>query len=216
MSAPIRVFIGTDETQRVPCAVLKHSITSRTQALVEFHELDGHYADIPKQYTGFSFNRWAIPMLCGYEGRAIYLDADIVCLCDIAELFNLPMHNYTHLCRPVQTGGYYTSVMLMDCGRLQHWDFNNWAKLADNRDTYKKTMWALPGGLSTAGIGALEPHWNSMDQSGRFDVPASVAKFFHYTVVPNQPWKKAGHPDEGVWRQAAIRATEAGAYHAVK
>lgn len=38
-------------------------------------------------FTGF---RWAIPELCGFKGRAIYLDADVFVLCDLAELWEHP------------------------------------------------------------------------------------------------------------------------------
>lgn len=38
-------------------------------------------------FTGF---RWAIPELCGFKGRAIYLDADVIVLCDLAELWTHP------------------------------------------------------------------------------------------------------------------------------
>lgn len=38
--------------------------------------------------TSFSGLRWAVPALCGYEGRAIYCDSDFIFLADIAELWN--------------------------------------------------------------------------------------------------------------------------------
>ena len=40
--------------------------------------------------TPFSGLRWAIPELCGFEGRAIYFDADVVVLSDLAELWQHP------------------------------------------------------------------------------------------------------------------------------
>ena len=38
--------------------------------------------------TPFSFQRFLIPELCGYSGKAIYLDADMQVFRDIRELWN--------------------------------------------------------------------------------------------------------------------------------
>ncbi|OVZ62824.1 glycosyl transferase [Pigmentiphaga sp. NML080357] len=40
--------------------------------------------------TPFSGFRWGVPAFCGYEGRAIYMDTDMLVLCDLAELWRLP------------------------------------------------------------------------------------------------------------------------------
>jgi hypothetical protein len=36
--------------------------------------------------TPFSGFRWAIPEVCGFEGRAIYCDSDVIFMADVAEL----------------------------------------------------------------------------------------------------------------------------------
>lgn len=41
--------------------------------------------------TPFSGFRWAVPALCGFQGRAIYMDSDVIARADIAELWNQPM-----------------------------------------------------------------------------------------------------------------------------
>ena len=123
MTEPIRVFIGTDDSQNVPTAVLQHSILSLIASSVEFHELRDLQTGLEEHfYTGFSFYRWGIPSSCGFKGRALYLDVDIVVLCDIRELWELPFGEYSHLCRRrprfrlrrfrvTRLGGAYTSVM---------------------------------------------------------------------------------------------------------
>lgn len=40
--------------------------------------------------TPFSGFRWAVPARCDYQGCAIYMDADMLVLCDIAELWRTP------------------------------------------------------------------------------------------------------------------------------
>lgn len=44
------------------------------------------------QSTEFSFSRFLVPWLCGYEGKALFLDGDILCRTDIAPLFDREMH----------------------------------------------------------------------------------------------------------------------------
>ena len=218
-SQPIRIFIGTDETQTVPTAVLRHSVLSRTPAEVDIRELQDLRTGLKDRfYTGFSFYRWAIPSQCEYAGRAIYLDADIVVLSDIRELWELSMEGHSHLCRPrpgfrfrrfrfQRLGGAYASVMLIDCSRCRHWDFTAWCERVSNDPLfYKQAMWCLPGGPTTMGRGNLPPEFNDLDH-----FEAGRTKIIHYTKLLKQPWKKTGHPHERVFRQALHNAYKAGA-----
>ncbi len=41
--------------------------------------------------TPFSAFRWGIPAYCNFEGRALYLDADIMFMSDVAEMWNHPI-----------------------------------------------------------------------------------------------------------------------------
>lgn len=101
MSDVIRVSIGTDPTQALPCAVLKSSILLRASRPVEFteswtaengwHPLMTRDASLKGKGTAFSWWRWLVPEVYGNEGRAIYQDVDQVCMCDIGELFDWPL-----------------------------------------------------------------------------------------------------------------------------
>jgi hypothetical protein len=206
----IRVFIGTDDTQAIATAVLRHSISSRTDAIVEFHELRDLNTGIEHHfYTGFSFYRWAIPSFSNFAGRAIYLDADIVVLTDIAELWTQKMDDYSHRCRscvPPDVGA-YSSVMLIDCAEARNWDFERWCAAASrDRSFYRGVMWCLPGFATSERRGDLPSCFNDLDS---YD--AGRTKLIHYTDLPNQPWKKAGHPHEEIFREAARAAYRAGA-----
>jgi lipopolysaccharide biosynthesis glycosyltransferase len=63
---------------------------------------------------GYSFSgfRWAIPESCNFEGRAIYMDADVIVLCDIAELWSHPMQDDAIV---IAKGG-KSSARLCTCG----------------------------------------------------------------------------------------------------
>jgi Glycosyl transferase family 8 len=187
----IKVFIGTDPSQWLPTEVLKWSILSRSKEKYEFQELK----DIPlklrlKMYTGFSFYRFYIPEACHYEGRAIYLDADIIVLTDLQEFVHLDFKGKNVLARPdPEHQASFTSVMLMDCDKLKHWKIREWVTLINSKfASYVGIMTGSPEGLNHRDFGPLEPYWNHLDH---WD---PTTKILHYTNVPTQPWKKGGHP----------------------
>lgn len=192
MTVPVKVFVGTEPKQWLASEVLRYSILRRTKATVDIQELKylPIQLNIP-MYTGFSIYRYSIPELCNYQGKAIYLDADIVVVSDILDLWNL--QGKAALSRSMHPGeplaGRYTSVMLLDCAKLTHWNLNEWVKqINQDHSLYGKTMQALPGGLGTPDFGDLPENFNHLDH---FD---ETTKIIHYTHVPSQPWKGPGHP----------------------
>ena len=96
-------------------------------------------------FTGFSFYRFAIPEMCHYEGRALYLDADILVLSDLEELIRKDMLGKGALARPAPPISWYTSVMLLDCSKLKSWKVQDWVTMI-NADiaSYKGTMTGDP------------------------------------------------------------------------
>ena len=65
-------------------------------------------------FTGF---RWALPAVCGYEGRAIYTDVDFFFLDDLAKLWTQDIPN-VGLVRKT-TGKLTTSCILFDCAKAK-------------------------------------------------------------------------------------------------
>jgi SAM-dependent methyltransferase len=206
-SGAIRVFVGTEEAQEVPAAVLRHSLRSRASAPVEFHDLRGLATGMEGTfYTGFSFYRWAIPSLCGFAGDALYVDADVVVLGDVADLLAIPMEDHTHLCRPrPERDEWFTSVMRLDCARLSHWRFAEWVERAKaDPEFYRTTMWCARGGPTREGVGPLPVEWNHLDEH-----VAGRSQAVHFTKVRDQPWKRPGHPHERVFLDALRAALDA-------
>ena len=95
----IRVFIGYDPAETIAFHVLAHSILRhasmpvsiaglRLQQLPMWRERD------ELQSTEFAFSRFLVPYLCQYQGRAIFMDCDMLARADIVELWaSLP---HTH------------------------------------------------------------------------------------------------------------------------
>jgi hypothetical protein len=219
----LRIFVGTDETQIVAHRVLEYSIRKSASVPVEVTPMLGLEHRMPRRpedrpRTGFSFNRFMIPELCGYRGRALYLDADMLVLGDVAELADMPFGP----CKVLRTdpeaptdewgryGTTYTdagaAVMLLDCERLP-WKIDDIvAGLDEGRYTYEALM-SLEALIDPDDVvSAIPPEWNALEryESGR-------TKLLHYTVVPSQPWKNDDNPLGEFWMQWYREGVENGA-----
>ena len=157
-------------------------------------------------YTGFSFFRYHIPELCQYVGKAIYLDADMVCLSDISALYEMDMQGKGVLSKIKDQTSYYTSCMVLDAEKLKHWKIKEWALLINaGLTSYTGIMSGDPTGINHDDFGPLDSLWNSFD---RFD---ERTKLIHYTTVPTQPWKRPGHPYREPFMKELKSALETGA-----
>src|SRR5690606_5491336 len=93
-TSPIRIFCGADRSQQLPFKVLAASIRRHASRPVEIRTIDNSLAPPVSDprfapYTEFSFARFAIPALCGHQGRALYMDSDMLVFADIAPLFDI-------------------------------------------------------------------------------------------------------------------------------
>jgi lipopolysaccharide biosynthesis glycosyltransferase len=101
----IRIFIGFDPRETVAWHVLCHSILARSSRPVSFVPLAlEHLRDCfrrerdPLQSTDFSFTRFLVPHLSGFEGWSLFMDCDMLVRADIAELWDLRDDRYTVMC----------------------------------------------------------------------------------------------------------------------
>jgi len=84
----LRVFIGYDPRQPIAYNVLQHSIIRHASRPVSITPLVLAQLPIKRRgLTEFTYSRFLVPWLCGYEGYALFLDADMVVKGDIAEVF---------------------------------------------------------------------------------------------------------------------------------
>jgi hypothetical protein len=83
----LRVFIGFDARQIVSYTVLQLSIIAKASKPVAITPLILETLPIQRRgLTPFTFSRFLVPYLCGYEGHAIFLDADMMLRDDIHKL----------------------------------------------------------------------------------------------------------------------------------
>ncbi len=88
----IRVFIGYDRAETVAFHVAAFSIMRRASEPVSITglilpQLPMWRERDPRQSTDFAFSRFLVPYLCHYEGRAIFMDCDMLCRADILGLW---------------------------------------------------------------------------------------------------------------------------------
>lgn len=143
MTKPIPVFIGVDPRERAATNVLIDSLVQNssqtlaiTPMLTPILEKNGLYwrNKDPKQSTAFSFTRFLVPRLMGYQGWAIFMDCDILVRGDIADLWSLRDETFAVQCVkqehvPAETRKFlgepqsaypkknWSSVMLLNCSR---------------------------------------------------------------------------------------------------
>jgi hypothetical protein len=126
------------------------------------------------------------PELMNYEGRAIVIDPDIFAVADIMDLFNMDMEGKAVrlLHRPKADGGFdlMTSVMLMDCAKLKHWNVEKtFRQMFASEVDYDDWLGLKLEDPSI--IGDLPKEWNHLDTL------SPETKMLHTTNRRTQPWK---------------------------
>ena len=191
------IVIGASPEQRLCALVCAH--TARKHASIPFgiiHSFDRSFP-VPtkpenRSRTGFSFVRFAIPEMTGYQGRGMYLECDQIVFRDVAEIFAIPFGDSTILRPPNQA-----SVLLLDCDRLR-WKTEDIVRgLDDGKYGYRDLMEDLacedPGLIQKT----IPREWNSLEryEHGR-------TALLHYTNMAIQPWRRWGHPLAYLWLEA--------------
>lgn len=206
MVDPIRVFVGGTDEHRLAAKVLEFSILSHASRDVEFRMIAD--CGIPNPDSGgltptsFSLQRFMIPEICGFTGRGIYLDSDMIVRTDIATLFDRPFHAPAKV---QACPGWQSAVMLID-------NSIGW-KVADIADKIKRRDWKYTHASSLKVFPQeiisreLPKQWNCMD------TPCDPCYLLHYTGMRTQPWLYAKHPYGGLWEQALTDALATGFIH---
>jgi hypothetical protein len=221
----VKVFIGSGEASLLERKTLIHSLQKHTQRDVDIYVFNGTHNAIElndgkpflapmslrvkyRNSTEFSNYRFLIPEIVGYQGRAIYLDSDMVCLADIGSLFDTPLNGRDFLAKRAayRNQGWGLSVMLIDCERSR-FDLEVFFDEIDQKlYTYTDLHEMRPDFVSRHpyAIGELDPHWNV------FDFHDANTKLIHYTNLYMQPWKYPNHPHGELWFQYFNEARAAG------
>lgn len=198
---PVRIYVGAHTSEALALKVLEHSIKRHTDLPVEIQTIDNTLAPPVKDprflpYTNFSYGRFAIPKLAGYQGRAVYMDSDMIVFRDIEELWNTPFDGAKVLVERITpetaTKGRLTAVMLLNCAELD-WDLEKIVPRLGVDFDMNELMSVHP----LVGEGELQDKlplgWNSLDEF------TDDTRLLHYTKIKTQPWVYPGHPLGYLW-----------------
>ncbi len=203
-----RVFIHTNDRQWLGALVAAHSFRRNASDPDSFDVHFIHTRDHPwlaaregqtflrggttrvwrmDDLQSFTPLRFMPPRLAQWKGRALLTDPDVFAVGDICELFGRDMAGAAVMGRhrsgkAGKSAQVATSVMLMDCEKLRHWDAEaEFGELFSFDREYKD--WRVLGYEDPALIGFLEPCWND------FDHLDTDTRLLHNTKRRTQPWK---------------------------
>lgn len=163
----MRVFIGVDPRQPLGYNVLQHSIHRHSKERVLIEPLMLRKLPITRRgLTEFTYSRYLVPWLCGYEGVAVFMDADIVVTGDIGELFAQADGVSAVQVNQSQPKFEWPSVMMFNnanCRALTP----EWINDPANK----------PHALDWGPVGSFSAEWNHCVNK----IPPEQAKLYHYT-----------------------------------
>lgn len=212
----IKVFVGTEPKTEIARKVLEYSIKKNTKYPTQIIPMLGDDWRIKTPNgsgTGFSLLRWDIPSRCNFQGAAIYLDADMLCLGDIADLYQAdakyPNDKSSVWCT-YQTSKWFkentpeTSCMLIDCekARNNQWQLKYITNILNqqpkgDRRMYVRIMRALDHQFAPQQI---PDSWNRLNS---IKEPTNI---LHYTKEDQQPWYFPSNKHTDIWKQYLIEA----------
>lgn len=184
----MRVFIGADPRQPLGYNVLQYSIHAHSKHRVQVEPL--MLAKLPikrRGLTEFTYSRFLVPYLCGYEGVAVFMDADIVVTGDIADLF-------------AQADGVSAVQVMQDQPKFE-WPsvmlFNN-AKCTQLTPEWIDDEANKPMALGFGPVGNFSAEWN---HCVGYQEPKD-AKLYHYTQGLPCWHETRGLPEDKHWLDA--------------
>lgn len=201
----IRFFVGTCARSALADQALENSLNRHCSGPFEIHwmrEGEGIFRDwkpIPNEKlpdtahrstrpfgnwaTPFTMFRLAVPELCEFEGRAIYLDSDMIVLGDPRELWEMEQ-SAPWKCTSVRR----FEPALIDCAGFRP---ENWPSIAQMKRDSHVVYHQYRSRMRKMGLidPSLPPDWNCLDGEGL----CSQTKLIHFTKLDTQPWTP--HPD---------------------
>lgn len=206
---PHRIFIGFDKRMPIASEVLEYSLRKHSSEpldirLLKLDELDLKRPHDPLQSTEFTYTRFLVPHLCGFQGIALFMDNDMLAFGDVSKLFHLDMseawlrcvkHDQKASSDGIKMDGRrqtsyprknWSSFMLLNCAQL-----TSWSKEAV--DTKPASWLHRFESVPDDKIADLPKTWNTLDW---YD---ETTELIHYTE--GGPWfdRCRDHPYGAVW-----------------
>lgn len=199
MTETIRIFVGCaanneDEESQAVLDYSLHKYASQPLSIewmMQSHAKASFWAgwNTSSWATPFSGFRWGIPARCNFEGRAIYLDSDMIVMDDIAKLWNMPIGKGKAL---IAKGTERFCTTVFDCALVKPYIMS-----IDQLRTQQGAHRVQRKHIAAAGI--IQPfpdneNWNCIDGEQYADMHDSRIKIHHYSAIDTQPQLKYALP----------------------
>ncbi|MHC5225199.1 glycosyltransferase [Ignatzschineria sp. LJL83] len=193
----IRVFVGCDPNNcdLEQMMVLEYSMRKHTTSPLEIiwmqlsSDSSSFWYSDPENNKGwnttlwvtpFSGFRWSIPAYCGYEGRAIYMDADMIVLSDIKNLWDHPFNENSIMVSKGGDQAHRTCVMLWDCAKAKN-KLPKLNKIKSKEKSHKRLGKKLQ--KNPLLITPFNDNYNSLDGE---NLAIEEIKILHFTDIDTQ------------------------------
>lgn len=181
----VKVFVGCapNGEDAESQAVLEYTLRKHASEEVEIVWMrlarEGFWSDFATERwaTPFSGFRWCIPAYCGFEGRAIYMDSDVIVMADIVELWRQDLAGHVALAKH----GGRLCVSLWDCAAAARIAMPI-ERLRSDPEAHRKM-----GAAIRPHVGTFKGHWNCLDGEGFANIEDPAIKVIHYTDMSCQP-----------------------------
>lgn len=203
MQSSINLFIGWDSRERAAFHALVESVVTNTKTPVNIrpiclHQIESIYhRPISAQSTEFTYSRFLVPYLSGYQGHSIFVDCDFIFTADISELLTyikpqealaVVKHDYESNCSVKFNGEEQVNYPKKNWSSLMV--FNNSLCTALTPELVEtesgKYLHRFEWLESESLIGEIPADWNFL--VGEYDAPkeGEVPRGIHYTL--GGPW----------------------------
>jgi hypothetical protein len=200
VSEAIRIFVGcaANNEDLESQAVLEYTLRKHASQPLEIEWM--MQSRDPKSFwhgwntatwaTPFSGFRWGVPARCNFEGRAIYLDSDMIVMDDIAKLWKLTLtHKHVVIAKGINKRFCTT---LFDCAKIKPHMFPLAAlKTQQGIHRQQRERLSVPGLVQPFPPGE---NWNCVDGETYTDIATDVIKIHHYSAIDCQPQLKYALP----------------------
>lgn len=200
----MKIFIGVDPRQPVAWIVLANSIARHSSIPVEITPLILKQLPLKRRgLTEFTFSRFLVPWLCKFQGRALFLDADMVVTGDIAELAQLDDCASSVRVNQDQARFEWPSAMLLN-------NYNCQMLTPEYVENKANALFDLA--WADHGVGSFDPNWNFC---AGYTQAKGTEKLYHFTKgIPIWPETtgERGTPQDDIWRKEAKIAVSSCSY----
>ena len=137
----------------------------------------------PLESTDFSLTRFLVPYLCGYEGHAVFMDCDMLCLTDITRLWEEIEAQYFRIAWVCQHPTYTPKDDVKFLGQPQTaYPMKNWSSFMVFNNAWCRTL--TPDYVNTAtGLQLHQFHWLSREALKTITPPGT----HHVMDKPGRP-----------------------------